>query len=119
MYKRQVKKGLYRAGGVFVTATQRVRVGLQRDGGVAVAQACGHGHGVDVVCQQDRGVCVPQVVKAHAFKTVSIGEAAKPFTRRVVVQLRAVPCVDDPTFPHPHVAGPCLSVGLLYTSRCV
>ena len=54
-----VKKGLYRAGGVFVTATQRVRVGLQRDGGVAVAQACGHSHGVYVVCQQDRGVCVP------------------------------------------------------------
>ena len=59
-------------------------------------------------------MCVPQVVKAHAFKTVSIGEAAKPFTRRVVVQLRAVPSVDDPTFPHPHVAGPCLSVALVF-----
>lgn len=47
---------------------------------------------------------MPQIVEAYPFKAVGIREAPEPLRRRVMVQLRAVPCVDYPAFANPHVA---------------
>ena len=60
--------------------------------------AAGNGYRVDAVGKQRAGVRVPQVVKAYTFKAVRIRKVAKPSAGRVMMQLRAVPCVDNPAF---------------------
>ena len=98
---QQTLRGLCR---IIVTATQGVCVDSQCDAGIGVPHSRGDGHGVDVICQQYGGVCVPKVVETYSFKTVGIREVSEPLRRRVMVQLRAVPCVDYPAFPDPYVA---------------
>ena len=44
---------------IIVTATQGVCVDSQCDAGIGVPHARGDGHGIDVICQQYGGVCVP------------------------------------------------------------
>lgn len=61
-------------------------IGLQGDGGAAVAETGGDGNGVDSVGQQDGGAGVAQVVEADAFKAVGVSKAEKPFGRRIVMQ---------------------------------
>ena len=53
---QQTLRGLCR---IIVTATQGVCVDSQCDAGIGVTHSRGDGHGVDVICQQYGGVCVP------------------------------------------------------------
>jgi len=40
------------------------------------------------------------------FESVGVGKAPEPFGYRIVMELRAVPAVDDPALADPHVACP-------------
>ena len=87
-----IKQALRGLRCIFIAAAQRVGVYAQRDAGVGVAHARGDGHGVNVIRQQYGGMRMPQIVEAYPFKAVGIREAPEPLRRRVMVQLRAVPC---------------------------
>ena len=87
-----IKQALRGLRCIFIAAAQRVGVYAQRDAGIGMAHACGDGHGVNVIRQQYGGMRMPQIVEAYPFKAVGIREAPEPLRRRVMVQLRAVPC---------------------------
>ena len=74
---------------------------------ILMPHAAGNGYRVDAVGKQRAGVRVPQVVKAYTFKAVRIRKVAKPSAGRVMMQLRAVPCVDNPAFADPEMRGAC------------
>ena len=56
---------------------------------------------------------VPQVVKAYTFKAVRIRKVAKPSAGRVMMQLRAIPCMDNPAFADPEMRGGALAILLI------
>lgn len=77
-----IKKHLCGTSCIIVSTAEGAGIGLQRDGGVLVAEAGGDGHGVDVVGQQDGGVGMAEAVELEAFEAVGVGELAEPLGGR-------------------------------------
>lgn len=81
--------------------------------GILMPHAAGNSYRVDAVGKQRAGVRVPQVVKAYTFKAVRIRKVAKPSAGRVMMQLRAIPCMDNPAFADLEMRGGALAILLI------
>ena len=74
-----VEQVLHNKGRLAISPAKNVGVIFERCDGAGVAEAGSDGDSVQVVCQEDRGVCMPEVVEANAFASVLISEPAPLF----------------------------------------